>query len=254
MDSSIEVTIAELKNVGLASLTLSLMKQTNFDERTVSALKELKERRGVPEEHDSDGAQVVVHREGNTAPNTELQQNNGNSNPTMLLQSQQEQVPRMRQITEPYVPPEIPPIPSLRDVFLTCRRSQPFERHLTESDVRDDLCRLSIAKKHAQMFVLPMLNPEENLQNGIEVTVYDINGSTFNMILRIWASKFHVLTGGWNSFKKAHGLQELRDVVTMWTFRHSSTGKLCFAIIHRSSPLSQTSVRTRRSKRLKQNR
>ncbi|KAJ8750818.1 hypothetical protein K2173_015999 [Erythroxylum novogranatense] len=254
MDSSVEVTLAELKNVGLASLTLSLMKQTKFDEQTVSSLKDLKERREVLEEHNLDGAQVVVHREGNIALNTELQQNNGNPNPTMLLRSQQEQVPRMRQITELYVPPEIPPIPSLRDVFLTCRRSRPFERQLTESDVRDGLCRLSIAKKHAQNFVLPMLNPDENLQNGVGVTIYDINGSTFNMILRIWASKFYVLTGGWNSFKKAHGLQELRDFVTLWTFRHSSTGKLCFAIMHRSSPLSQTPTRrTRRSKRLKEN-
>ncbi|KAG5254939.1 B3 domain-containing protein [Salix suchowensis] len=126
-----------------------------------------------------------------------------------------------------YEPHEVPSIPGLNGIIGKC--SKPFEKQLTESDLRDDQSRLSINKADAQ-----------------NVTTYDPNGKEFAMVFKIWVSKIHVLIGGWKAFFHEHRLRKDQDFVTLWMFRRLDTKKLCFVITWRSLPGVTTPIKRER--------
>ncbi|KAJ6314260.1 hypothetical protein OIU78_017845 [Salix suchowensis] len=143
-----------------------------------------------------------------------------------------------------YEPHEVPSIPGLNGIIGKC--SKPFEKQLTESDLRDDQSRLSINKVDAQKYLYPLLNEDENLAEGISVTTYDPNGKEFAMVFKIWVSKIHVLIGGWKAFFHEHRLRKDQDFVTLWMFRRLDTKKLCFVITWRSLPGVTTPIKRER--------
>ncbi|CAJ2638766.1 unnamed protein product [Trifolium pratense] len=124
--------------------------------------------------------------------------------------------------------PMIPGVPN-NNIFQCCK---PFEKKLSNSDLRVDYNRLFMTKSHVEDYFLPFLREcEENIEDGIHVVAYDMQGRTFNMTFKIWTNKFYVLTGsGWKNFFKQHSLQANQDHVKVWMFRHSQTNKICFAL------------------------
>ncbi|WJX36630.1 hypothetical protein P8452_24488 [Trifolium repens] len=126
-------------------------------------------------------------------------------------------------------PPNIPTIPGMaNNNILGC--CKPFEKKLSTSDLKVDLNRLFLDKGHVKQYFLPLLKEGEDVEEGIDVVVYDMQGKTFNMEFKFWSGKFYVLNGGWKTFFKSHSLRANQDHVTVWMFRHSETGNLCFAL------------------------
>ena len=127
-----------------------------------------------------------------------------------------------------YAPSNLPPIPRLHSLIQIC--SKPYEKQLTRSDVKDDQARLAMSKEHVINHLIPLLNENEDLYQGIQVITYDLAGKEYPMVFKIWASKIHVLTGGWKTFCHEHDLVEIQDFVRVWIFRNVATGNLCFVI------------------------
>ncbi|WJX94645.1 hypothetical protein P8452_76043 [Trifolium repens] len=126
-------------------------------------------------------------------------------------------------------PPNIPTIPSVaNNNILGC--CKPFEKKLSTSDLKVDLNRLFLDKGHVKKYFLPLLKEDEDVEEGIDVVVYDMQGKTFNMKFKFWSGKFYVLNGGWKTFFKSHSLRANHDHVIVWMFRLSETGNLCFAL------------------------
>ncbi|GAU28234.1 hypothetical protein TSUD_118410 [Trifolium subterraneum] len=126
-------------------------------------------------------------------------------------------------------PSNIPTIPGVQNNnILGC--CKPFEKKLSTSDLKVDLNRLFLDKGHVKKYFLPLLKEDEDLEEGIDVVVYDMQGKTFNMKFKFWSGKFYVLNGGWKTFFKSHSLLANQDHVKVWMFRHSETGNLCFAL------------------------
>ncbi|XP_022145065.1 putative B3 domain-containing protein At4g03170 [Momordica charantia] len=128
----------------------------------------------------------------------------------------------------------MPPVPAIRDVIGQCSRA--YEKRLTVSDVAEAQGRLAIGKEFVTKYLAPMFNNKdenENLREGIEVTVYNREGREFGMTFKIWASKLYVLMKGWKPFCKANNLTHAHagEFLTLWMFRHRRTHGLCFAII-----------------------
>ncbi|XP_024183460.1 putative B3 domain-containing protein At4g03170 [Rosa chinensis] len=142
-----------------------------------------------------------------------------------------------------YTPPNLPPVPSLHKLIEIC--SEPFEKQLTCSDVRDDQSRLAMSKEDVQKHLMPLLNESEDLNEGIDVTTYDLAGKEYPMKFKTWVSKIHVLTGGWKAFCRDHQLVQTQHFVTVWMFRNIATGNLCFVIEVRRLPVFETIKRRR---------
>jgi hypothetical protein len=126
-------------------------------------------------------------------------------------------------------PRDLPPVPKLHGIIGQC--SQPYEKVLTETDTKADQGRIFIGKQFVKTSLLPLLNKDENLGlNGIPVSIYDLEGVIYEMKLKLWSSKYYVLTGGWAAFCRDHHV-EPKDVVKLWVFRHNENGELCFVIL-----------------------
>jgi hypothetical protein len=126
-------------------------------------------------------------------------------------------------------PSNIPTIPGVanNNIVGCCK---PFEKKLSSSDLKVDLNRLFLDKGHVKKKNLPLLKEGEDVEEGIDVVVYDMQGKMFNMKFKFWSGKFYVLNGGWKTFFKSHSLLANQDHVTVWMFRHFETGNLCFAL------------------------
>lgn len=147
-----------------------------------------------------------------------------------------------------YAPPNLPPVPSLRKLIEIC--SKPFEKQLTNNDVKDNQSRLAMSKEHVKKHLIPLLNENEDLSRGIQVTTYDLAGKEYPMVFKIWVSKIHVLTSEWKTFCHAHGLVKKQDFVTVWMFRNIATGKLCFVIKSRRLQVFETIKRKKEQDRI----
>ncbi|KAK7322611.1 hypothetical protein VNO77_25999 [Canavalia gladiata] len=131
--------------------------------------------------------------------------------------------------------PCLPPFQFLQEYIL--EGAKPLEKQLTLSDVNENLNRLMFNKKHVENFFLPLLKNDENDENiqvGIQVCGYDIDGNKFSMVFKKWTEKYYVLNGEWKNFVRSQTLQN-QDFITVWMFRHSITNKLCFAFDIRKS-------------------
>ncbi|GFS41222.1 hypothetical protein Acr_00g0073140 [Actinidia rufa] len=81
-----------------------------------------------------------------------------------------------------------------------------------------------------------------SLKHGQETQV-DVYGSKeirYSMKFKIWSSKMHVLTSGWNEFRGDNEFKALYNWVTLWVFRHKKTEKFCFVMIARTFPIGRT--------------
>ncbi|KAE8706381.1 Homeodomain superfamily protein [Hibiscus syriacus] len=144
-------------------------------------------------------------------------------------------VGRNNRMLDGYEPPDIPPVAALAGLITEC--SKPYQKRLTETDLKRDQSRLLLCKDHVKDSMIPRLKEDENVRNGIPVTVFDSEGNGYNMTFKLWASKMYVLTSsGWLSFCRQHRLEKDVDIVTVWMFRHGLTDKLCFVITRRRSP------------------
>ncbi|RHN78362.1 putative transcription factor B3-Domain family [Medicago truncatula] len=125
----------------------------------------------------------------------------------------------------------IPTIPGItnNDILFCCK---PFVKKLYPTDLEPGQSRLLLNKNHVKTYFLPLLKKgEEDVREGIDVVVYDMQGNTFNMIFKFWSEKVYVLSGGrWVNFSRTHQLKAIEDHVTVWMFRHSQTNQLCFAL------------------------
>ncbi|KAF5479384.1 hypothetical protein F2P56_000214 [Juglans regia] len=211
-----EVNLEEFSEEFRAAMTLLAIKHAKADEKIAMALLERAKRSRFTEEH------------AKTKPKP--------------IQSSHSQT---YQHFGPYSPPDCPPVPSLSGLIIgAC--SKPFEKQLTPTDVRTDQCRLSFNKADVENFLLPLLNKSDDLVRGTPVTVYDMNGrKECSMTFKRWASKFHVLTEGWNKFCKEHELRKYEDFVTVWMFRHVRSGELCFVLSMRRMPVFKPLKRSR---------
>ncbi|KAM1261726.1 hypothetical protein ACFX13_027660 [Malus domestica] len=127
-----------------------------------------------------------------------------------------------------YVPPDIPPVPSIQHLIQIC--SKPFEKQLAKNDVTREL---RLKDCDVETHILPLLNPSEDPKQGIWITVYDITGSEYKMMFKATRVRNNIqaLTSvGWKHFVEHHGLVNCQDFVTLWAFRNAQTGKLCFVI------------------------
>ena len=104
---------------------------------------------------------------------------------------------------------------------------------MTSSYVRGEQNRLSLNKLDVKNFLLPLLNKNEVVDNGIHVIVYDIKGKEYSMMFKFWESRAYVLKEGWNTFFHKHSLREHEDSVTVWIFCHVQTREQCFPISSR---------------------
>lgn len=141
-----------------------------------------------------------------------------------------------------YVPSRLPPLPNhLLGLIQGQQCSKPFEKQMTETDVNHLYQRLIVYKKDEKRYLSPLLNEKENLEEGVNVTVYDTDGVDYEMELGTWNSGTRVLAGeGWKNFRKAHCLMAYRDFLTLWMFRNADTTKLCMFISCRRLPVFQT--------------
>ncbi|XP_009760849.1 putative B3 domain-containing protein At4g03160 [Nicotiana sylvestris] len=147
--------------------------------------------------------------------------------------------------------PRIPPIQSLRGIIGIC--SEPFEKHLTHTDLSDNFNRLSLNRDKVIAFILPMLHEHEDVYDckGIQVTTYGPDGVAYDMIFKSWAdSKLYVLNSGWKKFYRSYGLHEHNDYwATVWMFRHRLTDKPCFALTWKHDPIRSSLPRSKNNNR-----
>ncbi|KAK1384513.1 hypothetical protein POM88_022248 [Heracleum sosnowskyi] len=122
--------------------------------------------------------------------------------------------------------------PSLAEVIGDC--STPFDKRLTGSDIQENQVRLLLKYRHVMQFLNPLLRPSEIYKikkSGLTVCVYDCFGKMYEMVFSLWGTKAYVITTrNWFQFCVDHGFQTLLDWVTVWMFRHTLTGRICFVI------------------------
>ena len=128
--------------------------------------------------------------------------------------------------------------------------SPSWKKRLTESDLLDTQTRLLLKQSYVENKLYPLLTPEEVVQvkdGGLGVNVYDGEGNVYNMKFKLWGLKAYVLTNqNWLNFARDHNLVKGEDWITLWMFKHSRTGQVCFAI--KTKPLSKVSVASRGKK------
>ncbi|KAJ6776259.1 B3 DOMAIN PLANT PROTEIN-RELATED [Salix koriyanagi] len=175
----------ELKEQGAAALLLSCLPYTRFSYETVLTLDKLKSdilgggkrnrnsssSRKCPRVFPTQNLGAAVRRN-----HFDDKQGEYNSNAAAAARNLPRKPPIRRseetlKLIGNYEPHEVPSIPGLNGIIGKC--SKPFEKQLTESDLRDDQSRLSINKADAQKYLYPLLNEDENLAEGISVTTYD---------------------------------------------------------------------------------
>ncbi|GMH17887.1 hypothetical protein Nepgr_019728 [Nepenthes gracilis] len=147
------------------------------------------------------------------------------------------------------------PLEMLRVVAVGGEWIRPLEKKLYDSDVKDRLGRLMLAKSYAEDFLIPKLKKDENIDAGIGVKAYNAkDGREFEMIFIRWSNGryiYYVLAGkGWKEFYHMYDLKA-RDSITVWMCRNAQTNKLCFVLDHSKSvvPVSRDVAELERGKR-----
>ena len=69
--------------------------------------------------------------------------------------------------------------------------------------------------------LLPLLNKNEDVDNGIPIIMYDKKDKEHSMTFKLWESRVYVLKEGWNMFYQNHSLREHEDFMIVWKFRHA---------------------------------
>ncbi|OMO82656.1 hypothetical protein CCACVL1_11839 [Corchorus capsularis] len=211
----------ECRDFYLAALRLCSFKLEKISNETVKKLHELKTKYSFGEKEEAKSNEPKTPEKSN--PAEEIRRLNSAKNWS--------ETPKFRLSLSSNFPPEMPPVACLKGLIGNC--SKPFEKQLTESDVKSNQCRLSLNKIDVQNAVNPLLKEEDDPTEGIPVKVYDSNGKEYPMTFITWCSKIHVLKEGWINFCNDHGLVAYQDFVTLWVFRNKKTGGLCFVITSR---------------------
>ncbi|PQQ13061.1 hypothetical protein Pyn_11011 [Prunus yedoensis var. nudiflora] len=81
-------------------------------------------------------------------------------------------------------------------------------------------------KEDVENNIMPLMRNGENLNEGIDVTTYDMAGNEYPMVFKTWATKIHVLTGGWKTFCNDLGLGCEPGFCDLVGFRHIDNGGL----------------------------
>ncbi|KAK2992902.1 hypothetical protein RJ640_028144 [Escallonia rubra] len=221
---------AGLKEDAAAALLLSSLKHQELSYQTAMELEDLKHKFGITTQYRHLHPQPQIRVNHDIGEDLVAVPSPATVVPSAIYSTH---LPEFGCYATP--PPELPPIPMLHGRIRQC--SKPYEKQLTESDVKDSQNRLTLSKDYVKFHLESMLEPEENLREGINVTTYDSQGNTYDMVFKIWAGKMHVLTAGWKKFYQQHCLRAHDDWVTLWMFRHSRTERLCFAITSRTMQL-----------------
>ncbi|KAJ0112860.1 hypothetical protein Patl1_02613 [Pistacia atlantica] len=130
-----------------------------------------------------------------------------------------------------YEPPAIPKVEGLTGIIEHSICSKPFEKQLTKSDLSLSQRGLLLCKSDVEECLLPLLNDDEDIREGIPVITYTMDGKKYRMVFQLRISRnFYVLgDDGWIQFQRENDL-EVEDSVTIWMFRHVRTKNLCFVI------------------------
>ena len=105
--------------------------------------------------------------------------------------------------------------------------SMPYMAQLT-----NDKWNLFLRVPYFEEILLQFLKEEEDVKEGLPVTVYDKGGHEFPMMLKKFdkdSIAYYVLNRGWFNFCDEKRLQE-NDVVALRTFRHAITDELSFVV------------------------
>ena len=71
--------------------------------------------------------------------------------------------------------------------------------------------------------LLPLLNKNEVVDNGLPIIMHDIKGKEHSVTFKLLESRVYVLKEWWNTFCQRHSLCEHEDFVTVWMFCHVQT-------------------------------
>lgn len=79
-----------------------------------------------------------------------------------------------------------------------------------------------LSKTDSEECLLPLLNEDEDIRQGIDVVTYTMRGKEYPMMLikRRFSRNFF-LADGWI---------EVEEFITIWMFGHVKTKQLCFVI------------------------
>ncbi|KAL3839849.1 hypothetical protein ACJIZ3_024440 [Penstemon smallii] len=192
-----------------AALTLTSMKHEKLDEKTAAKLHQMKTevRARLQSLNKAKGKALkpTIHVKSAASP-TVLPEHGYSIDGTKL--------------------PRLPPI--MREIIGQC--SEPFEKQLTPTDVKDHQCRLALNKDLVKQKLLPMLNKKENVVEGVPVKVFGPDGKGYDMRLCFWSGKVYVLIKGWKDFFHEYGLEAFKHWATIWMFRHRKSDDLCMVI------------------------
>ncbi|WCJ35847.1 hypothetical protein M5689_017076 [Euphorbia peplus] len=216
----------ELKHLGLAALTIVSFKQAKIDASTIDELK----RKLVHGTRDSNKHRKVSH-----TPRVSSMIELTDKSLFWRYEPLKNMKESLWRAICSHTPSDIPPVQRLHGLIGSC--SKPFEKQLTNSDIKEDQNRLAMNKTDVEKCILPLLNKDEDPEEEIRVTTYDQEGSEFEMVYKKWSSKYHVLIKGWKQFFLKHKLEMHQDFVTLWMFRNRYTNKLCFVITWRRLPI-----------------
>ncbi|XP_022717854.1 B3 domain-containing protein At1g20600-like [Durio zibethinus] len=216
-----------------ASFTLASLMHAKLDEKSAVTLEKLKRKilRAIKGKEKQEKEDPCIEE-----------------NPSSVIHgSNRISVPNSTIFLDDYRPPDFPPIKALAGLIGEC--SKPCEKRLTQTDLKDSQTRLSLNKKHVQESMIPLLKEDEDVNEGIRVITYDIEGKEYVMKFVFWSLKMYVLTSaGWKTFYREHRLEKDIDIVTVWMFRHSLTQNLCFVISPRRSPMASPTQSNNRRK------
>ncbi|CAJ1951691.1 unnamed protein product [Sphenostylis stenocarpa] len=107
--------------------------------------------------------------------------------------------------------------------------SMPYRAQLT-----NDKWNLFLRVPFFEEILLQFLKEDEDVKEGLPVTVYDKGGHEFPMMLKKFdkdSVTYYVLNRGWFNFCDQKRLQE-NDVVALRTFRHAITDKLSIVVTY----------------------
>ncbi|KAL3719720.1 hypothetical protein ACJRO7_004666 [Eucalyptus globulus] len=141
-------------------------------------------------------------------------------------------------------PPIVRRVNALIDSIGRCRG--PFEKQVKASDLKDQQNRLLLRKEDVREFILPLLEEDDNPEQGVEVTTYNTLGETFPMQFKMWSGKVYVLMRNWKEFVGENKLKE-SDILKIWAFRDVQTKRLCFVISR--TPKAPGQIRTEKGPR-----
>ncbi|KAK7314427.1 hypothetical protein VNO77_32950 [Canavalia gladiata] len=145
----------------------------------------------------------------------------------------------------------VPQVPHLKHIVKDNWCSKTFEKRL---DGMDDVWSLFLPKSDVEHNIFQFLKSTENLNRrpAVPVIVYDVNGTTYEMMLRRsqGGTGYRLGNGGrggWTEFYQTHGLAH-QQIISVCAFRHKENDVLCIVLMARRDEACSSSQNTATSR------